>query len=84
MLDLTALDKLQALAPDLIYRWRTKRTPEGWKAQCTAGFADYITPCWQASGATEQEALDRVVGYAFGYWAEFVKRQGEAEKTIRS
>lgn len=70
MLDLSCLDKLQALSPYLYYRWRTKRTADGWQAECEAGFKDYIAPIWRASGATEQEALDLVVYYVHGYWED--------------
>lgn len=73
MLDLTSLDTLQAISPDLTFSWRTRRIATGWQAQCTAGFPDHISPRWQADGRTEQEALDTVVGYAISYWREFVR-----------
>lgn len=75
-LDMTAIDELASLAPGIRVRWRTLRTPSGWRAQCSAGFPDYISPVWQVDDATEQAALDRAAHDATWYWSWWRKSAG--------
>lgn len=61
-------------AADWRYRWRCRRTANGWKADVQAGYADErwrptgAFPWWGGSGATEAEALAAAIASAIQYW----------------
>lgn len=58
----------QLCRPGLKWKWRTMRGDDGWKAELKCGYADGAFPIWSASAATEQGALDQVIGSAVYYW----------------